>query len=86
LPAFLGILSSYLFFLGNGYIDRQEFSAILSYAIDENALAIGPQQIEYMTQMLFESVNCGQTDKVSFDELKNMFETSPEFISTLQIS
>ncbi|OQV13433.1 NADPH oxidase 5 [Hypsibius exemplaris] len=71
---------------GNGAIDTQEFSAVLSSAIDDNALAIGPQQIDYMTRMLFEAVDSNQDGVVSFDELKTMLEKSPEWIGTLQIS
>ncbi|GAU88047.1 hypothetical protein RvY_00816-2 [Ramazzottius varieornatus] len=70
----------------SGSIDQKEFSAILSSAIDDNALAIGPQQIEYMTKTLFDTVDANGDGVISFDELKLMLEQSPSWVSTLQIS
>ena len=70
----------------SGSIDQKEFSAILSSAIDDNALAIGPQQIEYLTRTLFDTVDANGDGVISFDELKQMLEKSPTWISTLQIS
>ena len=65
---------------------RREFAAVLSCAIDDNALAIGPRQIDYMTQTLFDTVDLNQDGVVSFEELQTMLEKSPEWIVSLQIS
>lgn len=72
--------------LGNQTLDHGEFIAVLSAAIDDNALAIAPQQIEYMTNALFDAVDKNCDGVITFDELKLGLDKFPEWSSTLQIS
>lgn len=82
----VGLTSNCFVGAGSGTIDESEFTAVLSSAIDDNALAIAPQQIEYMTKALFEAVDTNKDGELTFGELKMMLEKSPEWISTLKIS
>ena len=63
-----------------------DFRAVLSSAIDDNSLAIGPQQIDYMTLILFEAIDANQNGAISFDDLKTLLDKSPQWLASLQIS
>ncbi len=58
----------------------------MAAAIDDNALAIAPQQIDYMTKSLFDAVDLNMDGVITFEELRDGLEKFPGWPGTLQIS
>ena len=72
--------------LGTGTITPRDFRAVVSSASDDNSLALGPQQIDYISRALFEALDSDHDGVVSFGDLKARLEKSPHLIDGLQIS
>ncbi|OQV18981.1 NADPH oxidase 5 [Hypsibius exemplaris] len=72
---------------GNGTIDPSEFGVVLASAIAYNALSISPEQVESMTDTMFEEIDENSDGVISFDELKLILEKYPQwFDGSLQLS
>lgn len=71
---------------GNGYIDFEELKIVLKSCMDESALNLSDENLNQLTNTLFEAADADSSGEISFDELKQELERHPEIVNNLTVS
>lgn len=73
------------FLSGNGAIERDELKEVLKACIEESSLSLTEENIEDLTDVLFDSADTDESGSVTFEELQAELEKHPGVIENLTI-
>ncbi|XP_028394802.1 NADPH oxidase 5-like [Dendronephthya gigantea] len=71
---------------GNGELDRGEMRTVLESCVEESSLSMDHQQLEELTEVLFEESDTERKGFITFDELRNFLDKFPGIAENLTIS
>uniref|UniRef100_A0A1X7SRM5 EF-hand domain-containing protein n=1 Tax=Amphimedon queenslandica TaxID=400682 RepID=A0A1X7SRM5_AMPQE len=71
---------------GDGSIDYDELKIILRSCTSESSLRINEENLDTLTNALFDFADADKNGSISFEELKNVFDKYPDIIDNLTIS
>ena len=71
--------------LGNGELDRDEMRTVLESCVEESSLRMDQQQLEELTDVLFEESDTEKKGFITFDELQNFLDKFPGIAENLTI-
>lgn len=70
---------------GSGTIDREELKLVLTSCMEESSLSFGEDNLDAMTDILFESADEDNSGEITFEELKAELEKHPGVLENLTI-
>ncbi|XP_046846021.1 NADPH oxidase 5-like [Xenia sp. Carnegie-2017] len=71
---------------GNGKLDRNEMKTVLESCVEESSLSMDQQQVEDLTDVLFEESDKEGKGFITFDELQSFLDKFPGIAENLTIS
>lgn len=71
--------------LGNGQLDRDEMKTVLQSCVEESSLSMDEQQLDELTDILFEESETQRKGFITFDELKSFLDKFPGIAENLTI-
>ncbi|KAK3594672.1 hypothetical protein CHS0354_016337 [Potamilus streckersoni] len=71
---------------GNGTIDVYELRTVLKSCMEESSLSLTDENLDKLTEALFESADEDGSDTITFEELKAELEKHPGLLENLTIS
>jgi Ca2+-binding EF-hand superfamily protein len=79
------LIIHYLYYIGNGELDRDEMRTVLESCVEESSLSMDQQQLEELTDILFEESDTEQKGFITFDELQSFLAKFPGIAENLTI-
>ena len=78
---------SYICFikLGSGTVERDELKEVLKACMEESSLSLTEDNLDDLTDVLFDSADADESGSVTFDELRTELEKHPGVIENLTI-
>ncbi|KAK7481433.1 hypothetical protein BaRGS_00027284, partial [Batillaria attramentaria] len=73
-------------FIASGTISREELYTVLLSCMEESSLNLSDENLDALTDALFEDADTDKSGEISFDELKEQLEKNPGVMSNLTIS
>ena len=70
---------------GNGELDRDEMRTVLESCIEESSLSMDQQQLEELTDVMFEESDTDNKGFITFDELHSFLDKFPGIAENLTI-
>ena len=74
-----------IFMLGNGELDREEMRTVLESCVEESSLSMDQQQLDELTDVLFEESDTEKKGFITFDELQSFLDKFPGIAENLTI-
>ena len=81
--AFNGI--SYVAPTASGCIDREELKEVLKACMEESSLSLTDENLEDLTDVLFDAADADMSGTIKFEELREELEKHPGVIQNLTI-
>ena len=70
---------------GNGQLDRDEMRTVLESCVEESSLSMDQQQLDELTDILFEESDLEKKGFITFDELQSFLDKFPGIAENLTI-
>lgn len=74
-----------MFFLGNGYLSRDEMRTVLTSCLEESKLKLDGSQIDELMEVFFEEVESENRGEISLEEFKAFLLKYPGVSENLSI-
>ena len=74
-----------LFSPGSGTIERDELKAVLLACIEESSLSLTDENLDDLTDVLFDAADADESGSITFEELQAELEKHPGVIENLTI-
>ena len=71
------------FLTGSGRIDKFELKTVLKSCMEESSLTLCNEDIDHLTDVLFEDADIDNSGEITFDEFQSSLETHPGLIEDL---
>lgn len=71
--------------VGSGSIDRDELKTVLRSCMEESSLSLGEDNLDNLTDVLFDAADEDKSGEIAFEELKAELEKHPGVIENLTI-
>ena len=72
-------------YIGNGELDKEEMRTVLESCMEESSLSMDQQQLEELTDVLFEESDSEGKGFITFDELRGFLDKFPGIAENLTI-
>lgn len=72
-------------FSGSGSIDREELKTVLRSCMEESSLSLSEEDLDDLTDALFDAADEDNSGSITFEELKAELEKHPGVIENLTI-
>lgn len=85
LPFFCDLIVIIFLFPGSGSIDREELKTVLRSCMEESSLSLSEEDLDDLTDALFDAADEDNSGSITFEELKAELEKHPGVIENLTI-